>query len=125
MPLKWIPRAKSGASKSRPHWVAHTRIGNIWGYPPPLGLTFKLPPSPLNILCTLLSPPLKRPTCTLFKTLCSQHHQYNITDRTDNTNVEEQSAILIYSIVPENAKEISLAYIQTVCISLCLFIHAC
>ena len=93
--------------------------------PPPPGLTFKLPPSPLNILRTLLSPPLKRPTCTLFKTLCSQHHQYNITDRTDNTNVEEQSAILIYSIVPENAKEISLAYIQTVCISLCLFIHAC
>lgn len=95
------------------------------GVPPPPGLTFKLPPSPLNILCTLLPPPLKRLTCTLIKTLCSQDHQYNITDRTDNTNVEEQSEILIYSIVPENAKEISLAYIQTVCICLCLFIHAC
>ena len=31
-PLKWIPR--SGASKSRPRWVAHTRIGNVWEYPP-------------------------------------------------------------------------------------------
>ena len=25
-PLKWIPRSKSGASKSRPRWAAHTRI---------------------------------------------------------------------------------------------------
>ena len=28
-------RSKSGASKSRPHWAAHTRIGNVWEYPPP------------------------------------------------------------------------------------------
>ena len=28
-----IPRSKSGASKSRPHWAAHTRIGNVWEYP--------------------------------------------------------------------------------------------
>ena len=28
-PLKWIPRSKSGASNSRPRWVAHTRIGNV------------------------------------------------------------------------------------------------
>ena len=35
MPLKWIPRSKSGASKSRPRWAAHTRIGNVWEYPPP------------------------------------------------------------------------------------------
>ena len=34
MPLKWIPRSKSGASKSRPRWVAHTGIGNVWEYPP-------------------------------------------------------------------------------------------
>ena len=33
-PLKWIPRSKSGASKSRPLWAAHTRIGNVWEYPP-------------------------------------------------------------------------------------------
>ena len=36
-PLKWIPRSKSGASKSRPRWAAHTRIGNVWEYPPPPG----------------------------------------------------------------------------------------
>ena len=24
-----------GASKSRPRWAAHTRIGNVWKYPPP------------------------------------------------------------------------------------------
>jgi len=23
-------RSKSGASKSRPRWAAHTRIGNVW-----------------------------------------------------------------------------------------------
>ena len=34
-PLKWIPCSKSGASKSRPCWAAHTRIGNVWEYPPP------------------------------------------------------------------------------------------
>ena len=33
MPLKWIPRSKPGASKSRPRWAAHTRIGNVWGTP--------------------------------------------------------------------------------------------
>ena len=33
-PLKWIPRSKSGALKSRPRWAAHTRIGNVWEYPP-------------------------------------------------------------------------------------------
>ena len=33
-PLKWTHRSKSGASKSRPHWAAHTSIGNIWEYPP-------------------------------------------------------------------------------------------
>ena len=33
-PLKWIPRSKSGASKSRPRWAAHIRIGNVWEYPP-------------------------------------------------------------------------------------------
>ena len=27
--------SKSGASKSRPRWAAHTRIGNVWEYPPP------------------------------------------------------------------------------------------
>ena len=36
--LKWIPRSKSGASKPRPLWAAHTRIGNVWEYPPPPGL---------------------------------------------------------------------------------------
>ena len=39
MPLKWIPRSKSGASKSRPRWAAHTRIGNVWEYPPRKHLT--------------------------------------------------------------------------------------
>ena len=34
-PLKWIPRSKSGGSKSRPPWAAHTRIGNVWEYLPP------------------------------------------------------------------------------------------
>ena len=34
MSLKWIPRCKPGASKSRPRWVAHTLIGNVWEYPP-------------------------------------------------------------------------------------------
>ena len=34
-PLKWIPRSKSGASKSLPHWAAHTRISYVWEYPPP------------------------------------------------------------------------------------------
>ena len=33
-PLKWIPRSNSGAYKSRPRWAAHTRIGNVWEYPP-------------------------------------------------------------------------------------------
>ena len=28
-PLKWIPRSKSGDSKSRPLWAAHIRIGNV------------------------------------------------------------------------------------------------
>ena len=28
-------RSKSGASKSRPRWAAHSRIGNVWEYPPP------------------------------------------------------------------------------------------
>ena len=37
-PVKWIPRSKSGASKSRPRWAAHTRIGNVWEYPPPRGM---------------------------------------------------------------------------------------
>ena len=36
--MKWIPRSKSGASKSRPRWAAHTRIGNVWEYPPPRGI---------------------------------------------------------------------------------------
>ena len=36
-PLKWIPLSKSGASKSRPRWAAHTRIGIVWEYPPPGG----------------------------------------------------------------------------------------
>ena len=30
-----IPRSKSGASKSRPLWGVHSRIGNVWEYPPP------------------------------------------------------------------------------------------
>ena len=33
-PLKWVPLSKSGASKSRTRWAAHTRIGNVWEYPP-------------------------------------------------------------------------------------------
>ena len=33
-PLKWIPRSKSGASKSRLRRAAQTRIGNAWEYPP-------------------------------------------------------------------------------------------
>ena len=44
-PLKWIPHSKSGASKPRPCWVAHTRIGNVWEFRPPPGLklTVRLP----------------------------------------------------------------------------------
>jgi len=38
-PLKWIPRSKPGASKSRPRWAAHTRIGNVWEYPTPPGFS--------------------------------------------------------------------------------------
>ena len=43
-----IPRSKSRASKSRPRWAAHTRIGNVWEYPPPPGLhpNTTLPPLP-------------------------------------------------------------------------------
>ena len=41
-PLKWIPRSKSGASKSRPRWAAHTRIGNVWEYPPGLKIRTNL-----------------------------------------------------------------------------------
>ena len=33
--MKWIPRSKSGASKSRARWAAHIRIGNVWEYPQP------------------------------------------------------------------------------------------
>ena len=46
MPLKWIPRSKSGASKSRPRWVTHTCIGNVWEYPPepPPGHNISLSP---------------------------------------------------------------------------------
>ena len=33
MPLKWIPLSKPGALKSRPHWAAHTHIGNVWENP--------------------------------------------------------------------------------------------
>ena len=29
-----IPRSKSGASKSRSRWAAHTPIGNVWEYLP-------------------------------------------------------------------------------------------
>ena len=36
-PVKWIPLSKPGALKSRPRWGAHTRIGNVWEYPPPPG----------------------------------------------------------------------------------------
>ena len=35
--LKWIPRSKPGASKSRPRWAAHTCISNLWEYPHPHG----------------------------------------------------------------------------------------
>ena len=34
MPLKRIPHSKLGALNSRPRWAAHTRIGNVWKYPP-------------------------------------------------------------------------------------------
>ena len=33
-----VPRSKSGASNSRPRWAEHTRIGNVWEYPPPPGV---------------------------------------------------------------------------------------
>ena len=33
-----VPGSKSGASKSRPRWAAHTCIGNIWEYPLPPGV---------------------------------------------------------------------------------------
>ena len=39
MPLKWISRSKSGGSKSRPLWAAHTHIGNVREYPTPWGVT--------------------------------------------------------------------------------------
>ena len=38
-PLKWTPRSKLGASKSPPRQAAHTRISNVWEYPPPPGNT--------------------------------------------------------------------------------------
>ena len=50
-PLKWIPRSKSGASKSRPLLAAHTRIGNVWEYPPPGSMSSKS--SPYSILYKL------------------------------------------------------------------------
>ena len=32
--FNFILRSKSGASKSRPRWAAHTRLGNVWECPP-------------------------------------------------------------------------------------------
>ena len=51
--ILWIPRSKSGASKSRPLWAAHTRIGNVWEYPPPPpapGTANGRPPMPGNLI---------------------------------------------------------------------------
>ena len=52
MPLKWIPRSKSEASKSRPRWAAHTRIGNVWEYPPPRDYTKPTPFPPKGLFVT-------------------------------------------------------------------------
>ena len=51
MPLKWIPCSKSGASKSRTRWAAHTRIGNVWEYPPPPGIKSNLTKVNLSDTC--------------------------------------------------------------------------
>ena len=56
MPLKWIPCSKSGASKSRPRWAAHTCIDNVWEYPPP--------PRAWNCLfCSFSTSPIQYLTC--------------------------------------------------------------
>ena len=34
LPGNGYPRSKSVASKTRPRWAAHTRIGNLWECPP-------------------------------------------------------------------------------------------
>ena len=49
-PLKWIPRSKPGASKSRSRWTAHTRRGNVWEYPLP-----PPPPPRCNIILRSLA----------------------------------------------------------------------
>ena len=57
MPLKWIPRSISGASKSQPHWAAHTRIDNVWEYPsppPPASMGFESMASALVLQCSIL-----------------------------------------------------------------------
>ena len=51
--MKWIPRSKSGASKSRPRWAAHTHIGNVWEYPP--GFSINLEPPVNSVKCRKFS----------------------------------------------------------------------
>ena len=65
-PLKWIPHSKSGASKPRPCWVAHTRIGPVWelggggggggGAHTRLGNVWVFPPPPPGLKLTVRLP---------------------------------------------------------------------
>ena len=48
-------RSKSGASKSRPRWAAHIRIGNVWEYPPPREFKTQDPKNHFCLLLTLRS----------------------------------------------------------------------
>ena len=75
MPLKWIPRSKSGASKSQPHWAAHTRIGNVWEYPPPppASMGFESMASALVLQCSILYI-LKNHTLGAGQSMLSSNH---------------------------------------------------
>ena len=97
MPLKWIPRSKSGASKSRPRWVAHTRIGNVWEYPPPPGLAgVKGTPIPQNIRPTL-SPMDNTLILCSYQFLLSKRNQAAVLQRSNLNSHTEIGAMKVYT----------------------------
>ena len=77
MPLKWIPRSKSRASKSRPRWAAHTHIGNVWEYPPPprSGSSFI---NRANITFWVCNTNCETPNLTSFLGLLKQTHEIEL-----------------------------------------------
>ena len=83
MPLKWIPRSKSGASKSRRRWAAHSGIGNVWEYPlPPQGTCSKRVPSRFG-----LSTPFQLPDETTTKIIYANVYRNTINDGDSQTSL--------------------------------------